>query len=186
MLGKILAACALVLASSPAVFAIDDIALDHKKDNAMANASEIIEMRSTLAKEFIKPGVEVNEDTFKNVCGQVGKRVKEISEKEGVIIRHASLKNRNPNNAATPEEAAIIARFAKDRKIKEVWDSTEKDGKKYLRYSKPIYVEEACLACHGAKDLRPEFIVKKYPEDKAYDYKVKDLRGIISVLISAE
>ena len=59
----------------------------------------------------------------------------------------------------------------------------EIEGKGYKRYVRPIFVEPACLACHGEKDKRPDFIVKKYPKDKAFDFKVGDLRGIISVMI---
>lgn len=164
----------------------DDIALEHRKDNAKADANEIIDMRSTLAKEFIKPGVEVNEDTFKKVCGQVAKRVKEITDKEGFLIRHASLKNRNPMNAATQEEAALIGNFEEHKEMTESSGKVEKDGKTYYRYTKPIFVEEACLACHGAKEARPKFIVEKYPDDKAYGYRAGDLRGIVSILVPAE
>ncbi|MBI1912419.1 MAG: DUF3365 domain-containing protein [Deltaproteobacteria bacterium] len=160
-----------------------DITLEHKKDNAAANAAEIIEMRSSLAKEFIKPDTEITEDTFKKVCGAVKKRVMEITEKENVKIRHATLKNRNAANAATPEEAELIKKFSADNNMTELRDTVRKDGKEFFRYTRPIYVEEACLACHGSKDARPKFIVEKYPEDKAYDYKAGDLRGIISVLV---
>ena len=47
---------------------------------------------------------------------------------------------------------------------------------------KPIFVEDACLACHGSKDKRPFFIVDKYPEDRAFDFKTGDLRGMVEVL----
>lgn len=161
--------------------ALTDITAAHREDNAVANAAEIIEMRSRLAKT-IEPGSEVTEETFKKVCGAVGKRVKEISESEGVKIRHATLRNRNPMNAATPEEAALIRLF-EDEKKKEHWDKATLDGAEYKRYTRPIYVEKACLVCHGEKDSRPRFIVEKYPDDKAYGYRAGELRGIISILL---
>lgn len=167
--------------STACAAAAGDIAQEHRKDNAIANVNEIIEMRSALAKEFIKPGTEITEDVFKSVCGSVAKRVKEITEKEGVTIRHASVKNRNPKHAATPEEAELIGRFDADRKLTEAQEAFEKDGKRFFRYTKPIFVEQACLACHGDKDKRPRFIVEKYPDDKAFGFKKGDLRGIISV-----
>ncbi|MBI5454015.1 MAG: DUF3365 domain-containing protein [Deltaproteobacteria bacterium] len=151
-----------------------------------AYAEEIISMRSSLAKTFVLPGAEVNEDTFKKVCGAVGKRVKEINEKGDVKIRHAAVKYRNPVNAATPEEAAIIERFAKEPELKEVSGAFEKDGKRFSRYTRPIYVESACLACHGGADASPAFIKAKYPDDKAYGFKTGDLRGIISVITPLE
>src|SRR3989304_1871187 len=68
--------------------ALTDITAAHREDNAAANAEEIIDMRSRLAKT-IEPGSEVTEETFRKVCGAVAKRVKEISESEGVKIRYA-------------------------------------------------------------------------------------------------
>lgn len=179
---KFFAALSLVILSYGFAGA-EDIALAHKKDNAAADAEEIISMRSRLAREFIKPGVEVTEETFKRVCGAVGKRVKEISKSEGVVIRHAAVKFRNPANAATPAEAALIESFERDPKLKAIDEEDTVDGKKYFRVTRPIRVEAACLACHGEKDSRPEFIKKKYPDDSAYGFKKGDLRGIISVLI---
>jgi len=153
-----------------------------KKTGAVSAAEEIIQMRSTLAQNFIKPDLEITEETFKNVCGAVAKRVKEIMEKDGYKIRHASAKNRNPVNAATPEEINILETFDRNREIKGQWDIVETDGKKIQRYMKPIFVEDACLSCHGSKDKRPQFIIDKYPEDSAYDFKTGDLRGMVEVM----
>ena len=153
-----------------------------RKAGAVSAAEEIIQMRSTLARNFIKPDMEITEETFKNVCGAVAKRVKEIMEKDGYKIRHASAKNRNPVNAATPEEINILETFDRNREIKGQWDIVESDGKKFQRYMKPIFVEDACLACHGSKEKRPQFIVDKYAEDRAYDFKTGDLRGMVEVM----
>jgi len=153
-----------------------------KKAGATSAAEEIIQMRSNLAQTFIKPDMEITEDTFKNVCGAVARRVKEIMEKEGFKIRHAALKYRNPVNAATPDEISILETFDRNREIKGQWDLTETDGRKFQRYMKPIFVEDACLACHGPKDKRPQFIVDKYPEDRAYEFKTGDLRGMVEVM----
>lgn len=59
-------------------------------------------------------------------------------------------------------------------------------GRRYLCYMRPIFVEEACLACHGPKNKRPRFIIEKYPDDKAYDFKVGDLRGMIEIMVREE
>lgn len=175
----------LCLASVMPIPLFADEGLEARKVNAVAAADEIINMRSSLAEIFIRPDMEITEETFKNVCGAVQRRVKEISEKEGLRIRHAAVKNRNPAFAATPEEVKILAAFDKDRNINDRWDAVEMEGKKFMRYMRPIFVEEACLACHGPKEKRPKFIIEKYPDDKAYDFKVKDLRGVIEVLFPA-
>lgn len=166
--------------SRPAL-AQDD--LDAKKARAVSAAEEIVQMRSTLARNFIKPGIEITEETFKNVCGAVAKRVKEIVETEGFKIRHAAAKYRNPVNAATLEEIRTLAEFDRNRNLNNKWDTVEVDGKRYQRYMKPMFVEDACLACHGPKDKRPQFIAEKYLDDRAYDFKAGDLRGMIAIMI---
>lgn len=172
-----------VLLASPALAA--DV-MNTPEEKAMAAADELITMRSDLAREFIKPGAVIDEETFKKVCGAVGKRAKDITEKTGVKIRNAAVKNRNPLNAADEREQAIIERFEADKSLSEIWEDFESEGKPYKRYTRPIFVEKACLACHGPKEARPEFIKIKHPDDKAYGFKEGDLRGIISVTVPAE
>lgn len=173
---------AALIASGAALAHGEDGSTELKKTRAAEMAAEITNLRSTLAKTFIKTDTVVTEETFKSVCGAVGKRVKEISEKDGVTIRHASVKNRNPANAPTATELELINRFEAEPGLKELSNETLVDGKRFFRYTSAIYVEEACLSCHGAKDKRPPFIAAKYPNDKAYDFKTGDLRGIISIL----
>ena len=62
------------------------------------------------------------------------------------------------------------------------------DGNKF-RFAKAIYVKKGCLKCHGPAEQIPPAIMKalraKYGDnvDRAINYKVGDLRGIISVTI---
>lgn len=177
-LSKMILASMLIAAPALAGVSAQDPA-----ERAEAAVDEIITMRSTLAREFIKPGVEVSEETFKKVCGSVGMRVRQISEKEGMKIRHAATKNRNAQNAADEREAALIKKFEEDRNLTEVREEIQAEGKNLIRYTRPIFVEKACLACHGEKDSRPGFIKTKYPDDKAFGFKEGDLRGIISATV---
>ncbi|MBZ0220798.1 MAG: DUF3365 domain-containing protein [Candidatus Methylomirabilis sp.] len=171
-----LVAAAFILAATPA------FAETGQMEEASNAAAEIIDMRSSLAKAFIEPGMEITPETFKNICGRVGARVKELSETGGMKIRHATEKYRNPANKAASEEAALIKRFADEKDLNEVRDELIIDGKSYFRATRPIFVEEACLACHGDRDARPAFIKEKYPDDKAFGYRPGDLRGVISVM----
>lgn len=175
-----------ILASGAALAHGEDVPVEQKKALAAESAAEIVKMRSSLARTFIKTDTVVTEDTFKSVCGAVAKRVKEITGKEGFTVRHASAKNRNPANAATVEELALIDRFQTEPGVRELQDETLVNGKRFSRHTLPIYVEEACLSCHGAKEKRPGFVVSKYPEDKAYGFETGDLRGIISILVPLE
>lgn len=155
--------------------------LDEKKEKARETAAEITQMRSERARDVIGSETGITPAIFKEVCGKVGKRAKEIAKENGFRIRHAAVKNRNPKNAATEEELEIIERFAEDTSLKESTGSAVIEGREHYRHTAPIYVEKACLACHGDKDKRPAFIKEKYPNDRAYGFKEGDLRGIISV-----
>nr|WP_255108438.1 DUF3365 domain-containing protein [Synechococcus sp. RedBA-s] len=44
-------------------------------------------------------------------------------------------------------------------------------------------MEPSCLACHGTKANRPAFVMENYPDDKVFDFKVGDLRGMDAVFI---
>jgi phage gp36-like protein len=63
------------------------------------------------------------------------------------------------------------------------WDSETIDSQQGTRYYRRINVESSCLACHGCKNARPQFVKDKYPQDLAFDFNVGDLRGMYSVFI---
>jgi hypothetical protein len=65
-----------------------------------------------------------------------------------------------------------------------MWVKTSMDGKAGVRYFRRITVEPACLACHGPKDSRPQFVKDGYPYDRAYGFDVGDLRGLYSVFVA--
>jgi hypothetical protein len=65
---------ALIALSALAMFTTHSMA-DGPTDKVKAIAEEITEMRSTLAKTFVKDNSTITEETFQNVCGAVGKRV---------------------------------------------------------------------------------------------------------------
>ena len=155
---------------------------DTRKIKAKAIADEITDLRSVRAASLLQSGKAVTPDVFKEVCGPVKKRAMEIAKKEGVKIRHAAIKNRNPAHAASDEEKNFHSLFAGGMET-EIWDETTIDKAVFARYVRPIYVEPACLSCHGVKDERPAFIKKKYPEDLAYGFQPGDLRGIIEVMV---
>jgi diguanylate cyclase (GGDEF)-like protein/PAS domain S-box-containing protein len=62
-------------------------------------------------------------------------------------------------------------------------DKTEKfiqKGNTYF-YGKPLYIKKSCLKCHGKREDALPSIRKKY--DKAYGYRLGDLRGLLSISI---
>ena len=175
----------LVLLFASHLFAEEPVEepIDARKVKAKKIADEITDLRSKRAASLLESDKKITPTVFKSVCGAVNKKAMKIAKKEGVKIRHAAIKNRNPDHAATTEEISMHSFFVEYPDAGEIWNKTTIDGKEFDRYVRPIYVEPACLKCHGEKDERPEFIQKKYPEDKAFGFKVGDLRGIIEVMM---
>ena len=159
-----------------------DMIIDAAKIKAKKIADEITDLRSLRAASLLESNEAITPKIFKKVCGPVKKKAMAIVKKEGVKIRHAAIKNRNPLHAASDEEKAFHAIFEKGE-VPDIWDETIIDKKSYKRYVSPIFVEPACLSCHGERDKRPAFVNKKYPKDLAYGFKPGDLRGIIEVMI---
>ncbi len=53
------------------------------------------------------------------------------------------------------------------------------------RYARPITVKAGCLKCHGKPDEAPAAVLEKYGSQKAFGYKIGDIRGIVSVKMPA-
>ena len=143
--------------------------------------TEVDSLRSTLAKGIA--GQEADAETFVQVCKPVGMRAKELSEESGWEIRQVATRYRNPAHEADEMAAVVIKRFEDIPELQDVWERIVVGEATGWRYFYPIRVESACLACHGEKDSRPEFIVQGYPEDTAYGFEEGDLRGLYSVFV---
>lgn len=99
----------------------------------------------------------------------VTKELAQYSREEGVFWFHiTSLKLTNPENAPDPFERRALLAFDQEA-LREVITVEAFDNHPYLRYISPLYVEEACLACHLGQG-----------------YKVGDVRGAISVTLPLE
>ncbi len=129
-----------------------------------------------------KSGVEAAEFCANNAS----KIAKSVSAKfpEGVRVYRTSLKVRNTNHKPDETDIKILnqlqAKFDKKEPVKK--PLVVKVGDK-VRVYKPLVIEPVCLKCHGnINNINPkikEIISKKYPDDKAINYKVGDLRGVI-------
>ncbi len=115
---------------------------------------------------------------------------KEVSKTldEGVTLRRITDKPRNINNKANEEQLEVFkelkAKLANGEKVDMI--VKQKSSNHYQVY-KPIKVSGKCLNCHGTEKKRSaeaySIISKKYPDDKAIDYKLDDFRGAFLVNI---
>ena len=148
----------------------------------------------SMNQELINRDPETGNYSFKGFVPAVaGSQIaNNFSLMTGHRLKQTSLKIRNPSNAPDEWEKKVLGlmdspKYTNGDGFGEVMGTS---GNKIYRYIKPIYVEKACLQCHGKKEgLRPEirqFLEMRYPYDQAFGYKEGDLRGGISIVLSLE
>jgi len=161
--------------------------------------SQLNQMRST-SMEFMKElkGILINEIQQSGVlsavavCSDTAQLLtNNFGIQRGVFVKRVSFNNRNEDNFPDEYEKQILNKFLemhKNSKLTETSENIEiifEDELKYLRYLKPIFIQAECLNCHGSEtDIQQEtkkLIAEKYPNDKAINYKLGDLRGAVSV-----
>ena len=141
----------------------------------------INDMRESLAATINTPTVD--KTTFQRVCKPVGKRMKLVSAERGWRMQQLARKYRNPAHTLDEETRQLYERFAGSPDLTDTWSRTVHENTKGWRYARRITVQSSCLACHGPKEKRPDFVKKGYPQDRAYGFEEGDLRGLYSVFI---
>jgi signal transduction histidine kinase len=97
----------------------------------------------------------------------VTKQLSQYAEHEQLYIFHiTSLKLMNPENAPDAFETKALKAFESKQEVEASTIDKMGSSSYYYRYIAPLYVEKACLECHGHQG-----------------YKVGDVRGAISVSI---
>ena len=157
------------------------------------NKSVILNEAKNLLKETAKQykntliqGLQHNNliKALKYCNKEVEQLVSKDNEK-GFAIKRVSLRPRNKNNYPNLYEKEILEKFNKlsliDNKdlALEHSDIIKDENNNKFVYVKAIRIKEVCLNCHGSNindDLKKE-IQKLYPDDKAINYKLNDIRG---------
>jgi signal transduction histidine kinase len=105
-------------------------------------------------------------------------------DKSGFSFNNVSDRPRNPEHQADVLELEIMEYFREEDTEDIVFKpfTTEK-GEKYYIYARPIWIKKSCLKCHSTPENAPKTIREKYAS--AYNYKLGDLRGILSIKMPA-
>jgi hypothetical protein len=156
------------------------------RNNSSLSDAAIVQLGDSLSRiaqqtllqnigEAIKNGGPVNAVDFCNI--HVSSIMDSLSKEHNVTFGRLARKNRNQKNAMTMEESSLLRPLEKGLKN----DTLVNLGHKRVYY-KAIRIEmPACLQCHGSKtDISPEtlsIIHKKYPADRATNFKMGDYRG---------
>ena len=162
-------------------------------ESSETNKSVILNEAKNLLKETAKQykntliqGLQHNNliKALKYCNKEVEQLVSKDSEKS-FAIKRISLRPRNKNNYPNLYEKEILEKFNKlsliDNKdlALEHSDIIKDENNNKFVYVKAIRIKEVCLNCHGSNindDLKKE-IQKLYPDDKAINYKLNDIRG---------
>jgi hypothetical protein len=141
-------------------------------------------MRSGLAASLAGSTEVPTMQTMKEVCRPVGMRAMQLSQEHGWQVKQVAKKYRNPDHApGNLHDQMALAKFNQEPELIGFWDRETLDKQLGTRYYRRMDVEASCLACHGLKDRRPQFVKDGYPQDLAYDFNVGDLRGMYAVFI---
>lgn len=144
--------------------------------------------RRIYQAQFLASGLPVNEKTIGFLPAHSFSRISQDFanwNQSGIIFNNVSDQPRNPNNRADIFERQAIDWFRANPKAGELMrDIVTEHGVGYLLFTAPIRIEPFCLKCHGARAAAPPSIRDRYPN--AYDYKVGDVRGVVSIRIPTE
>ncbi|WP_457559865.1 c-type heme family protein [Caminibacter sp.] len=124
------------------------------------------------------------------VVNQVSKSLK---RQKNFLLRQVSDRYRNKADKPTSAEMKAIEFFKEHKNAKEFWEIHSPHGnstiyqQKHIFYAKPLYITKSCMKCHGdpKKDVPPRLykLLVKYYGNRAFNYHIGDLRGIISIVI---
>ncbi len=172
--------------------ALYDYAVETNLEKSKQLRKEIMLTRDYLSN--IAPKVTITDNTispFAVTPAFVTSHItSEMSKNEKIYIKQTSLDYRNPANKPDKFEAEILKKY-KIGKIKgEYYELNKFQGKDSLRYTYPIYVKQQCLACHGkpyvdVDEKTYKLLIQNYG-DVAFNYKLNDLRGMLSIAIDIE
>ena len=156
-------------------------------NEALARAVHEVEqldaLRSSLARTFASGGVVANDSTFAQVCKPVKAQALKFAKENGWMVGQLAERNRNADNTLDAGAQRAFMLMRRNPEVMGEWVRATYKGQQGTRYFRRITVERACLACHGKREARPDFVKKNYPNDKAFGFAAGDLRGIYSVFI---
>lgn len=127
--------------------------------------------------------IPLNEDSLKGFPAfsayPITKKFSEYNALD-IGVKMVSDRPRNLLNKADAYELKAIRYFEQNPKA----DEYSVHEESFYQYATPLRITQPCLSCHGSKENAPDFIQKRYSE--AYDYKIGDLRGIVSIQVPFE
>ncbi|MFK5969329.1 MAG: DUF3365 domain-containing protein [Candidatus Marithrix sp.] len=165
--------------------------IQHEKYELQTQAEKVRSLlmatRRIYHHQFLDSGIELTEKTVGFLPAHALGRISEDYpnwDKSGFTFNNVSDQPRNSDHAADEIELEAMAYFRNNPDEKLLFKPfTKSDGKPFYLYARPIWIEKYCIKCHGKREDAPETIRKLY--DSAWNYKVGDLRGVLSIKVPA-
>lgn len=136
--------------------------------------------RQTYQDAFINNHIPVDDKTINllpvKTISEISKRFSKVMNNE-IVVRTVSDRPRNSKNMANHFELNEIQYFKNNKKTLDKF--TEQEDAYY--YTKPMFIQQSCLQCHGKRENAVPSIRNKYA--KAYDYVLGDIRGLLNIKI---
>ena len=149
----------------------------------------IMATRRVYHRQFLDSKLPLNELTLgflpAHALSRISRDLPHWTDNVDLYFNNVSLNPRRPANLANAWQKEAINYFEKHPQVTEhLAPLSNKDGAGVsYHYSTPIYVEEYCLKCHGAKEDAPLGIRQNY--SSAFDLHLGQLRGILSIRLPA-
>ena len=140
----------------------------------------------TALMQKIKEGGFTNASTFCSTNATSLAKGASKSLKEGIKLKRITDKPRNEMSQASAEDLVVFEEIkTKIANNQEVGMIVKQKSDNHYQVYKAIKIQKPCLNCHGDEKTRNkeayEIISKKYPNDKAINYKLGDFRGVFLV-----
>jgi len=156
-----------------------EYAYDFAKKEAEVLGNYSLEHRNYYQNLYINGYISLNEKTLLGLPAHSSSIISNRFSKNNIfniVVRGVSDRPRNIINKADKLELKAIEYFDKNKDKDEYFSSNNGD---FYQYARVLRITPVCLMCHGKKEDAPQFIQEKY--DKSYNYKLEDVRGIISI-----
>lgn len=114
-----------------------------------------------------------------------------LAEANAVTLRRVSHRARNPSNAPTPAELAVLEELQQAHAAgRPLGARIDRAGDTLVFYAPIVINNQLCLNCHGEPGLglSPEthaLLKTLYPQDQATGFKMNDLRGMWVIGVTA-
>ena len=158
------------------------------KENARTIRGMLESYRGVYQKIFINHKIPINNQTIEFLPAHAISRISRDFTQwvdNGLTFNNVSDHPRNPDNQADQIELEAMQFFRDNDEVSERFvPYTNLSGEDFYHFSQPILVKPRCMKCHGKKEKAPESIQDRY--DTAYNYKIGDLRGLMSIKLPAQ